>query len=44
MNKAVYNLGNIQRYRKINKYLKLFFPVRNVSQLNEPLGTIGNEL
>jgi hypothetical protein len=43
-NKAVHNLGNIQRYGEINKYLELFSPVRNVPQLNKPLGTIGNEL
>jgi hypothetical protein len=44
MNKAVHNLGNIQRYGEINEYLELFSPVYNVPQLNKPLGTIGNKL
>jgi hypothetical protein len=43
-NKAVHNLGNIQRYGEINEYLELFSPVRNVPQLNKPLSTISNKL
>ena len=43
-NKAVHNLGNIQRCGEINGYLELFSPVRNFPQLNELLGAVGNEL
>jgi hypothetical protein len=44
MNKAIHNLGNIQRYGEINEYLELFSPVCNISQLNELFSTISNEL